>query len=232
MDYSSLPNDPAYPPGTSPWQSSPRPANGPSYTESEASSTASSPRAHHSSTANSSHDQRPEDDSDQDTLKPGRDQHDETLESSVDSAPDGPANHVQKNQKAVEQNLHPSYNPQDLPKPPNQQGQQQRGSGPNRYRGTNRSDQRAHLPQYKLQAKVTGLERTGRKDPVLRFDVHVSCVSSIYIAAADKRPRPTFLNFAPPNSEMFGALTPNLPNSLTTSYHPILKHWSLRYLHL
>jgi hypothetical protein len=28
-------------------------------------------------------------------------------------------------------------------------------------------------PQYKLQAKITGLERTGRKDPILRFDVHV-----------------------------------------------------------
>lgn len=28
--------------------------------------------------------------------------------------------------------------------------------------------------QYKLQAKITGLERTGRKDPILRFDVHVS----------------------------------------------------------
>lgn len=28
-------------------------------------------------------------------------------------------------------------------------------------------------PLLKLQAKVTGLERTGRKDPILRFDVHV-----------------------------------------------------------
>ncbi len=28
-------------------------------------------------------------------------------------------------------------------------------------------------PQFKLQAKITGLERTGRKDPILRFDVHV-----------------------------------------------------------
>ena len=32
--------------------------------------------------------------------------------------------------------------------------------------------------QYKLQAKVTGLERTGRKDPILRFDVYVSFLSS------------------------------------------------------
>lgn len=33
---------------------------------------------------------------------------------------------------------------------------------------------RQQSSQYKLQAKITGLERTGRKDPILRFDVHVS----------------------------------------------------------
>ena len=29
-------------------------------------------------------------------------------------------------------------------------------------------------PQFRLQAKITALERAGRKDPILRFDVHVS----------------------------------------------------------
>lgn len=29
-------------------------------------------------------------------------------------------------------------------------------------------------PLYRLVAKITGLERTGKKDPILRFDVHVS----------------------------------------------------------
>ncbi|KAI1342345.1 hypothetical protein F5Y15DRAFT_412854 [Xylariaceae sp. FL0016] len=29
-------------------------------------------------------------------------------------------------------------------------------------------------PHYKLQAKITGLERTGRKDPIMRFDVHTN----------------------------------------------------------
>ncbi|OBT41160.1 hypothetical protein VE00_09072 [Pseudogymnoascus sp. WSF 3629] len=29
-------------------------------------------------------------------------------------------------------------------------------------------------PHYKLQAKITGLERVGRKDPILRFDVHTN----------------------------------------------------------
>ena len=28
-------------------------------------------------------------------------------------------------------------------------------------------------PQYRLQAKITGLERTGKKDPILRLDIHV-----------------------------------------------------------
>jgi len=34
-------------------------------------------------------------------------------------------------------------------------------------------------PQFKLQAKITGLERTGRKDPILRFDVHVCLLPPI-----------------------------------------------------
>lgn len=33
---------------------------------------------------------------------------------------------------------------------------------------------RSTQPQYKLQAKITGLERAAKKDPILRFDVHVS----------------------------------------------------------
>lgn len=39
-----------------------------------------------------------------------------------------------------------------------------------------RDDQprRPAQPQFRLQAKITGLERTGKKDPILRFDVHVS----------------------------------------------------------
>ena len=33
-------------------------------------------------------------------------------------------------------------------------------------------------PQFKLQAKISGLERTGKKDPILRFDVHVGFAHS------------------------------------------------------
>ncbi|RMJ08103.1 hypothetical protein CDV36_012295 [Fusarium kuroshium] len=34
--------------------------------------------------------------------------------------------------------------------------------------------QKPAQPQYRLQAKITGLERTGKKDPILRFDVHTN----------------------------------------------------------
>ena len=65
--------------------------------------------------------------------------------------------------------LHHDRHPQQQ-----QYEQQQRAAGPNRYHSGARPTARQALPQYKLQAKVTGLERTGRKDPAVRFDVHVS----------------------------------------------------------
>ncbi|KAK0712240.1 hypothetical protein B0T21DRAFT_352480 [Apiosordaria backusii] len=40
---------------------------------------------------------------------------------------------------------------------------------------------RPQAPHFKLQAKITGLERTGRKDPILRFDVHVRPLSWLYV---------------------------------------------------
>lgn len=48
---------------------------------------------------------------------------------------------------------------------------QQRPGTAARYHNTK---QQRPVPQYKLQAKVTALERIGRKDPVIRFDVYVS----------------------------------------------------------
>jgi len=59
---------------------------------------------------------------------------------------------------------------------PSQQQQppvQQQRHEPQRYHPVARTAQHPPAQQYKLQAKITGLERTGRKDPILRFDVHV-----------------------------------------------------------
>lgn len=50
-----------------------------------------------------------------------------------------------------------------------------RKAEPQRYHPAARQAQKAAPgPQYKIQAKITGLERSGKKDPILRFDVHVS----------------------------------------------------------
>lgn len=66
-------------------------------------------------------------------------------------------------------------------------------------------------PHYKLQAKITGLERTGRKDPILRFDVHVSHRSgNMYIWHwLTKLPRPIFQNLEQPSFAMCDELIPN-----------------------
>jgi len=51
--------------------------------------------------------------------------------------------------------------------------------GPPRLAGESEGQNRKPTqPQYKLQAKITGLERTGRKDPILRFDVHVRSIAT------------------------------------------------------
>ncbi|KAF2126240.1 vacuolar protein sorting-associated protein-like protein vps17 [Dothidotthia symphoricarpi CBS 119687] len=65
----------------------------------------------------------------------------------------------------------------DAPQSPQAQHQAQQqapgpGQQPQRYHGTR--PQRQQQQQYKLQAKVTGLERTGKKDTILRFDVYTN----------------------------------------------------------
>ncbi|KAF8467418.1 Vps5 C terminal like-domain-containing protein [Kalaharituber pfeilii] len=58
---------------------------------------------------------------------------------------------------------------------PEQQHQQQRRQGPGAGpAGSQPQQQQRQVQQYRLQAKVTALERLGRKDPVIRFDVHTN----------------------------------------------------------
>lgn len=58
---------------------------------------------------------------------------------------------------------------------PSQAHESSRMSGDNAYVGqAEHQVRRPTQPTYKLQAKITGLERAARKDPILRFDVHVS----------------------------------------------------------
>ncbi|CAI7674719.1 unnamed protein product [Penicillium palitans] len=53
-------------------------------------------------------------------------------------------------------------------------GHQQQFATPAQYQTGARQDSRPPAPVYKIQAKITGLERTGKKDPILRFDVHTN----------------------------------------------------------
>lgn len=58
-------------------------------------------------------------------------------------------------------------------------------------------------PQYKLQAKITGLERAAKKDPILRFDVHVSIIgASLAGELQTDFHRPISRNSEQPNSVM------------------------------
>lgn len=81
----------------------------------------------------------------------------------------------QHNQIVEGQSQEPQSIPQQQAQAQQQLGQPlpsaQQRPGAARYHSAAR--QQRPVPQYKLQAKVTALERTGRKDPVLRFDVYV-----------------------------------------------------------
>ncbi|KAF6829411.1 PX domain-containing protein [Colletotrichum plurivorum] len=59
----------------------------------------------------------------------------------------------------------------DTPQKSQEQGGQTGAGGQARQQEQNRKPQQ---PQFRLQAKITGLERTGKKDPILRFDVHTN----------------------------------------------------------
>lgn len=53
------------------------------------------------------------------------------------------------------------------------QEQQGQPAGSEAHPPPGQQNQKPLQPQYRLTAKITGLERTGKKDPILRFDVHV-----------------------------------------------------------
>ncbi len=185
MDYSSLPNDPDLPAGTSPWQSSPQHPNRRSDSMSEAGSVPSSPLAKHPPYRPESSQQGDEGVNDQERLAASNGVF--GTERAADlSAPahNGSARYMSgENQSSplAEQGFQgrqqQPQSHQDRQYQQQQYQQQQRAAGPNRYHSSARPTARQALPQYKLQAKVTGLERTGRKDPAVRFDVHVSSMA-------------------------------------------------------
>lgn len=85
-----------------------------------------------------------------------------------------PLDQSQQQQQQQQQAQSPYFQEQGAP-------QQHAQGQPQPQAGQEQQPRRQTQPQYKLQAKITGLERTGRKDPILRFDVHVRSANILFI---------------------------------------------------
>ncbi|KAL8949629.1 MAG: hypothetical protein Q9222_004274 [Ikaeria aurantiellina] len=185
MDYSSLPNDPDHPVGTSPWQSSPQASSHPNFGNSEPGSTPSTPAATHSTGYTDTSSQQSEDESAIGSVGHRRHLREEARALSNDGSPqatptkpsgqplNGDSIRGQQYQQQA-QFPHPNGQQQASPYQQPQHQHQPKSAIPSRYHTGARQAQRQNIPQYKLQAKITSLERTGRKDPILRFDVHTN----------------------------------------------------------
>jgi len=99
-----------------------------------------------------------------------------------------------------------------------QPAQSQQPSRGQRYHGQAAARQRTQ-PVYKLQAKVTGLERSGKKDAIVHFDVYVSS-PDIHLLTRDPYPRHTS---SMPYELRLNSLCPqtNLPKFRTTQFRDV-----------
>ncbi|MCJ1286830.1 Vacuolar protein sorting-associated protein 17 [Xylographa opegraphella] len=182
MDYSQLPNDPDHPPGTSPWQTSPRQSRGESFINSVSGSEPPSPIATNPSYQSGAPTPSQEQGSDQGTLVAGSREYLGAEDSEPSEAPtengSSPDLSTRLQSPPLTEGEFSSQQQQYLQQQQQQQQQRQHSyqqqQRPSRYQSGNRPTQRQNVPQPKLQAKITGLERTGRKDPILRFDVHTN----------------------------------------------------------
>lgn len=192
MDYSAIHNDSEHPAGSSPW-GSPR-ADRTTFGASGSQDVASSPSPSQPHASDSPRAPYSRDDD-------GRGSPDlsERLQSPQLGDPD----------YAIEQ---PPYASQQSQQQQQQYNQQGRSPLPARYQTGARQHARQPAPVYKIQAKVTGLERTGKKDPILRFDVHVRFIRLFsfgsYCTRTDAcNDRPIFPNFARLSIVTFAGLT-------------------------
>ncbi|KAK5118356.1 hypothetical protein LTR62_002870 [Meristemomyces frigidus] len=71
--------------------------------------------------------------------------------------------HPAHDRSSTEENRRPQSTRYHQPPPHHQQQPQQQSQA-----------RQQHMQQYKLQAKITGLERSGKKEPILRFDVYTN----------------------------------------------------------
>ena len=188
MDYSQV-NDPDHPDGTSPWQTSPAPDRTTFAPVNE--SVPSSPAANRDSPTGTENKAPPtpqtiNDDSYSDPPTPGPPPQEEAQSSQSSergklpyraisqSVPDirfqgPPMTEEELRQENLKQQRAQERYQQQL-------HAQQHQRLPGRYHGGKQGQRQP--PAYKLQARITSIERVGKKDPSIHFDVHVSWTSS------------------------------------------------------
>lgn len=147
MDYSTISNDPDHPAAPSPWGSPG--ADRTTFPTSVNSETPASPL-------------------------PSRDilgESEERIQGAVAQSPDLSAQ--LQNTQIGDSDYPGGQSPFAAQQSPNAEQQRSPAQVPARYHTGLRRPSRPPAPVYRIQGKITGLERTGKKDPVLRFDVHV-----------------------------------------------------------
>lgn len=224
MDYSqAISHDPDHPAGSSPWGS-----NSPQQTR------------HESMGSDVPHTSLPQSAFASD--RPSIDQLDRPSTATSENgdsnnSPYSPQSQSQSQYYAQQQQQQQQYGYQQRQQSYQQQNPSYENSQPQRYHGNPRlqaqvqQQQQAQQPQkppmqYKLQIKITGLERSGRKDAVFVFDAHVSQISPIhpiflppsrnYLLTLVSPTRPTSPASAPPSSEPSVAPTRKSKSTPTT----------------
>ena len=179
MDYSNLPNDPDHPAGSDPWRTSPKQSKH-TFPPQETGDAPPSPAVEQKT--ENTHPEQQEDGEAHDDEPPSPEMQDEpprrngtwrSTQSDISNSQQIRPDIRFQDQPLTEEELRQKQAYEQKQQERYQQAihAQQHQRGPGRYHGTGRQGQRP--PQYRLQAKITGLERTGKKDPAIRFDVHV-----------------------------------------------------------
>lgn len=152
MDYSSIAHDPADPTGPSPW-GSPRADRDAFGAAGHSTEVPASPLPPQQALFNDNQDR-------------------EASAGNVQTAVSDPD--AATIPRSVPPNEHEYANQLQGAGPQQSQQQQKRSETPARYQTGARQNARPPAPAYRLQGKITGLERTGKKDPILRFDVYTN----------------------------------------------------------
>ena len=170
MDYSTLPSDPEHPAGSSPWASSPQ-HHRTSFSQSHNAEVPPSPLPPAQSPYSGQFAREPNslDNGDQPISQDTHANSTPANGTTVVSQNNFPQNDVHHEAQAGLASQPNAYSQRQSQQ---QEPQDSSRTEPQRYRQP-KPNLRPTAQQGKLQAKITGLERTGRKDPILRFDVHV-----------------------------------------------------------